>query len=361
MTHDGGWRPHDHIYISDDDDDEQNDTPAAKHPRSVRMRRSERICQCFCISARAYRQLRRAVLPLIFWQLLFFISSTNVPLPPIRLLDYYAGQGLILEEALKRGVAGLSFEINDNKIMEDALTPQGQITQFVFALRLQEHYQSLAHWGTVCSSWIWMSRSSTGRAIVQPLGDRWSDSARAGNIMVSRMTLVLYLLVAKRVLWIVEQPSSSLMFLHPRLAQFRRWAGDLEVTTAMADFGGNTSKPTTLRGSPPWLPQLERKISAQTRNRLRVEGHALADVQVDEQGRKHVTGNANLKGSQAYPRGYATTVAEHLATQAVAIDSSSSESDYEDNGYSSDWEDLNLNDVRPMIGQRVGDVPFPLV
>ena len=100
--------------------------------------------------------------------------------------------------ALKRGVAGLSFEINDNKIMEDALTLQGLITQFVFALRLQEHYQSLAHWGTVCSSWIWMSRSSTGRAIFQPLGDRWSDSARAGNIMVSRMTLVLYLLVAKR-------------------------------------------------------------------------------------------------------------------------------------------------------------------
>ena len=343
-------------------DEELNDTPKRRLPANMRARRtSDHACKHFCISARAYRCLRRAALPLIFWQVLFFIASADVYLSPIRLLDYYAGQGLILEEALKCGLAGLSFEINNDSIMQDALKPEGLITQMVYALRMEDHFQSLAHWGTVCSSWIWLSRSSTGRAIWQPLGDCWSDSARAGNIMVSRMTLILYLLVAKQVMWIVEQPSSSLMFLHPRLSQFRRWGGYLEVLTYMAEYGGSTSKPTTLRGSPRWLPELEAKITPATRARLREEGVSLADVSIGKHGRKVVTGNQNLKGSQAYPRGYAKAVVQRLCVAPADLTVESSDSDYADVGFDSDWEDLELEQVRSMIGQREGVRPPPLI
>ena len=362
------WPPEkdqDIIEVADDELDNTRDKrPRLAHIKARRM--SERTCQLFCITARTYRQLRRAVLPLICWQILYFISSTNVVLSPIRLLDYYAGQGLILDEALKCGFAGLSFEINDDNIRQDALSPEGLITQFVYALRMEDHYRSLAHWGTVCSSWIWMSRSSTGRAVWQPLGDSWSASARAGNVMVSRMALVLYLLVAKQVMWIVEQPSSSLMFLHPRLSQFRRWAGYLEARTTMAEYGGSSSKPTTLRGSPPWLQQLERKITPQTRARLRKEGVALADV-AEENRRKTVTGNKNLKGSQAYPRGYAKAVVQQLLksanSDAIDLTADSSSSDYAGAGFDdSDWgDDLVLDEVRTMIGQCKGQRPSPLL
>ena len=48
----------------------------------------------------------------------------------------------------------------------------------------------LCHWGTVCSSWVFMSRSSSGRTAGHPWGlalDAGSSS-RLGNIMVARMT-----------------------------------------------------------------------------------------------------------------------------------------------------------------------------
>ena len=129
---------------------------------------------------------------------------------------------------------------------------------------------SLNHWGTVCSSWLWISRGTTGRSGWNPEGDRRSNSTRIGNCMVTRMTLMLFVLVSKKCLWVLEQPSSSLMSFYPTMVKFRNQMGWNEIQTWMAEFGGECCKPTTLIGNPKWLSSLSRQISKEYRKRIGV-------------------------------------------------------------------------------------------
>ena len=112
---------------------------------------------------------------------------------------------------------------------------------------------AVLHAGPVCSSWVFLSRHTTGRTELDPMGASGSPSACMGNLMVARsapqlpsrgplanvfaafaqplypcmfafmhaaslrMALLLHLASARGVMWMLEQPSSSLMFQHPRL------------------------------------------------------------------------------------------------------------------------------------------------
>ena len=71
--------------------------------------------------------------------------------------------------------------------------------------------------GIVCSSWVYICRGTSGRKRWKPLGDQSKDFVKNGNLMVSRLAVILRILHAKGVFVIVEQPASSLMIYHPRL------------------------------------------------------------------------------------------------------------------------------------------------
>lgn len=47
-------------------------------------------------------------------------------------------------------------------------------------------HQGVLWTAPVCSSWIWISRSSTGRSSANPLGDTSRICVQQGNLMVSR-------------------------------------------------------------------------------------------------------------------------------------------------------------------------------
>ena len=48
------------------------------------------------------------------------------------------------------------------------------------------------------------------------------EHTAAGNAMISRVVLLLYLLDDKNIFWVVEQPQSSLMEKHPRWQECHR-------------------------------------------------------------------------------------------------------------------------------------------
>ena len=80
-------------------------------------------------------------------------------------------------------------------------------------MRLCHHGGS--HRGTVCSSWVFLIRNSTGRTVSNIRGyTKDSQAVRQGNIQVARMALALLLLQVKGTAWILEQPASSIMSLH---------------------------------------------------------------------------------------------------------------------------------------------------
>ena len=82
----------------------------------------------------------------------------------------------------------------------------------------------------VCSTWVFMSRGSTGRSKNLPLGDRTRSCVRNANIMVARVVLIIWLCSALGIYFILEQPMHSLMEMHP-LFQYLSWILTLKRKT----------------------------------------------------------------------------------------------------------------------------------
>ena len=125
-------------------------------------RTSDRAAFLMGLTGKQYRFLRRAEAPIILFQMLFFITGLlpSIRVPDVDCVDFYMGRGHI-KECFDVDFRALGYEIADDCVMQNALTLQGLITMILYGMRLCSC--GLSHWGTVCSSWVFLSRSSTGR------------------------------------------------------------------------------------------------------------------------------------------------------------------------------------------------------
>ena len=90
-------------------------------------------------------------------------------------------------------------------------------------LRGDEDGQFVKWSGIKCSTWVSISRPTTKRSFFCPLGNEALECVAQANIMASRLALVCCLVCALSATWVVEQPSSSLLFRHPRM----QWVCDV--------------------------------------------------------------------------------------------------------------------------------------
>ena len=70
--------------------------------------------------------------------------------------------------------------------------------------------------GVACNTWVSTSRGSTGRSFAIPEGRCQHKSVADANVMASRAALIALLCSALELVWVVEQPRSSLLFRHDR-------------------------------------------------------------------------------------------------------------------------------------------------
>ncbi|CAJ1363253.1 unnamed protein product, partial [Effrenium voratum] len=80
----------------------------------------------------------------------------------------------------------------------------------------------LAAFGVCCSSWILTSRGSSHRSELTPMGNPEFAKVKLANLLGSRTVLLLLLVAAVSGVWVVEQPSTSMLFSHDRF----RWLVD---------------------------------------------------------------------------------------------------------------------------------------
>ena len=165
-----------------------------------------------------------------------------------------------------------------------------------------------------CSSWVWMSRGSTGRDWAWPQGDTTKASVVVQNALVERMVILLEILRLRGCHYIIEQPASSVMWQYPALAACL-WRHGLRgpVVLDMGAYGGTSWKPTHLWGTAPYLPQLARRCTAEERALLSEEGVQTTHKWVASDGRTRCQGTSDLKGTQAYPEGWGLAHAEAFA------------------------------------------------
>ena len=153
-----------------------------------------------------------------------------------------------------------------------------------------------------CSSWVWISRSSTGRG--EQIHGSGSETVTAQNALVERLVLALEICASRGVAWIIEQPSSSLMWEYPAMRACLQRHAAAEVRLDMGAYGADSPKPTTLMGTAPYLRVLHRRCSGPERIQLNHEGVETATSWTDAQGNKRCQGTKALKLTQQYPEGF---------------------------------------------------------
>ena len=111
----------------------------------------------------------------------------------------------------------MTFDIVDD-LLENILTDIG----FELVLKLVSRVRrvGIVLLAPVCSSFCWVNRHTSQRSVLFPLGCEHVHSVRDGNIMVSRVILILMLIMARGAVFVLEQPLLSLLPEHPRFVAF---------------------------------------------------------------------------------------------------------------------------------------------
>ena len=94
--------------------------------------------------------------------------------------------------------------------------------------------------------WQLRSRGSTLRSATRPLGRKDSQAVRDGNILTARALILVILAACKACFWVLEQPGSSIMHLHPLFQYCIRRIGVERLMIAMGNYGAPTPKRTIL-------------------------------------------------------------------------------------------------------------------
>ena len=114
----------------------------------------------------------------------------------------------------------LTYELCDSTpdLAQDILSDAGFISLLKYVLRLRRTGMALL--APVCSSWCWLNRFTSGRSRDHWQGNTSVRSVREGNLMVSRVVLLLWLLSALGCVYVVEQPLGSILDAHARFQAF---------------------------------------------------------------------------------------------------------------------------------------------
>ncbi len=213
--------------------------------------------------------------------------------------EVFAGNGAVSRGMQAYGFRGRQLDLTYHP-GHNVLTPAG----FLLLLRtVLDIVPGGVLWAAPpCSTWIWLSRSSTRRHLT-PEGNRLSRSVVAHDALVERLVLLLEILTLRGCYWIIEQPERSVMWDYPAMQACLQRHGVLPLHLDMGAFGAQSVKPTTLMGTAPYLWVLERRCGSELRRALRDEGVATTTAWVDGEGKRKCQGSAELKGTQVYPEG----------------------------------------------------------
>ncbi len=341
-------------------------------PATPLRRRSQQAGLACGISSREYRNMKRFRIPGLFLQILAcLVAMTGWAEMIYDGGEWMCGLGQIEAALTADDLLAFGYDIERDGTCMNFLDCAG----FVFATQKSRQLKTrhVCHWDTVCSSWIWMSRRTSMRTYIDPLGNTRNEKTCDGNIMVARMIVLSLYHLAKFGVWLLEQPGSSLMRFHPGFeylekasAYMRRLRGDTgdidDLPSWMAAFGGKTAKRSLLSSThKEVLFPLHRTLSVAQRKELKATSVVHERIVVEDGVMKHkVTGKKDLlKETQQYPYQYGVEVSKAykrwLSEQKPLLFEESSDSDYDD--ASPDWPEADLEPVVRVLCKQVGFVP----
>ena len=269
-------------------------------PPQVVRRRSDVLAEHMGLMGAEVRRLLSWGLPCFFFNMITILTRTTTIFRDLDCVEYFSGEKTIVDAFLSKGYNALGFDVRYDSILHDLNSILGWITALIYALRMK--CKSLQWWATVCSTWVWMSRSSTYRSLRNVMGDVKLACVREANQQVARMTLLSLLALSRGATWALEQPASSLMNRTPHLKMLQNLnplcaLGDWsEWYTEMGAYGACTKKPTKIWSFGSVFKGLQKFVDKSKFKARRTP----ATVKQGKRGKKQVTGTSDLKLTQAY-------------------------------------------------------------
>ena len=326
--------------------------PGDTLPKPVPRRQSDMAAEARGLSGKSYRKMVRLGAPVLLMNILFFLfqapSVSNVR--DLLCVEYFAGVSSVYRGAVARGFPSAKCDIIFEPHLHDIMSVSG----FIYAIQLARRQcaGALSHFATVCSTWVWICRASTKRSVLEPLSPfPWSDCVANANNMVARMSLLLMICMGLDAIWVLEQPSSSLMCLHPRMVQLKKAMEHLggpskrswwHTHTWMGMYGGRTPKATRLWSNSELVLRLHRTLDRS----LHFEPEVTASVASDGS----VTGNRDeMKESQAYPDAYGVAVSELIVRSTASVLSDSDDSSASPEFDDDTWDDIGSEEIAAAI------------
>ena len=302
------------------------------------------------LEQREYMRLLMMRAPVILYEVLKFCTATLLDgvTCDVDLVEYFCGVASDVRAFKDMGLTAVGYDFLKDPFFMNMLGTAGIVTALMLALRIRNG-DGAAWLATVCSSWVWICRSGSKRSSSEPLGDADAAFVQDGNTMTARTGLIMLLMLAKRSWWLLEQPQSSLMSLHPALAYIRSlplpWCQWHEATTYMGAYSAESMKPTVLWSNRWWVHGLTRE---------RPPASDFEDTQVTTKTIKNckvqVTGGSGLKKTQAYPDDFGRAFCE------LFIEMNGTEDVTDDIGHFEErpvdpyaWAELRMDDVMAHI------------
>ena len=192
-----------------------------------------------------------AQLLLVFISLLPAIDNGS---PRLTYVELFAGDSAWSAGTRLFGYVGKSVDINIDS-SHDFMQPSGFL--IALALVMGAHVGAILHAGCPCSTWVYMSRFTTGRHI-DIMGDVGKMNVVQANAMVARLVYILILCIKRGVYWTIEQPSSSVLFKHPRWEYLQRRFSSIifRCDLDLGLYSYTCVKRTLLIGTAPYLGKL---------------------------------------------------------------------------------------------------------
>ena len=235
--------------------------------------------------------------PRCMLQVISLLLSKLPPLHPgLQHVEFFSGDGEVTRAQRRAGRFAAAFDLRDSQHqLQDFISDAGFANAVCLVLALVGGGQCTA--APVCSSFVWLCRSSTMRSLSRPLGNDDCRAVAVGNEIVSKLVLLITMLLAKNVFFILEQPTDSIMQSHPRIQWLCSMGLLYRTSVRMADFGHTSVKASWLYSGHPFVGDI--KLFTTHEGRWRPL-ESLTSVTVDDNVRMITGRPSSLKCSQAY-------------------------------------------------------------
>ena len=266
-------------------------------------------------------------------------------------VEYFSGQQAVTNGFDSLGLFALPYDVINDGRYQDLNSTWGFIHALQL-LRMLEPLTGLMWLGTVCSTWVFMSRNSTMRTVRNPRGDLRRRCVLKGNKQAARSAALIAFCFARRMGFVLEQPGSSILWLHPAIAHVERVARCAvggrwhRVCTYMHHFAGSHIKRTELCSNESWIHHLSRPHPG----RVHSAQPAATTRRRKADGKLQCSGTAHLKATQTYTREFGDQVAGSVMNFRKFFDDVGCErgqTEFGDSDSDSDdpWEDVQLGDI----------------